>query len=108
MQEDSQHTSDVGRHRRQESRTLAAADLQVVGVDMDEVVLHSLYIFQVDQIALVAAGEMVLRQLLFGAGKAGTDGKLTLGGVIPEQPVMGLEIVDVAGGEHLHPASGQL
>ena len=51
---------------------------------------------------------MVLRQLLFGAGEAGTDGKLTLGGVIPEQPVMGLEIVDVAGGEHLHPASGQL
>ena len=75
---------------------------------MDKVVLHSLYIFQVDQIALVTAGEMVLRQLLFGAGEAGTDGKLTLGGVIPEQPVMGLEIVDVAGGEHLHPASGQL
>ena len=75
---------------------------------MDKVVLHSLYIFQVDQITLVTAGEMVLRQLLFGAGEAGTDGKLTLGGVIPEQPVMGLEIVDVAGGEHLHPASGQL
>ena len=90
MQEDSQHTSDVGRHRRQESRTLAAADLQVVGVDMDKVVLHSLYIFQVDQIALVAAGEMVLRQLLFGAGEAGTDGKLTLGRVIPEQPAKGL------------------
>lgn len=57
MQEDSQHTSDVGRHRRQESRTLAAADLQVVGVDVDKVVLHSLYIFQVDQITLVTAGK---------------------------------------------------
>ena len=108
MQEDSQHTSDVGRHRRQESRTLAAADLQVVGVDMDKVVLHSLYIFQVDQITLVTAGEMVLRQVLFGARQGGTGGKLSRGGVLIEQAVVGLEIVDVAGGEHLHPASGQL
>ena len=75
---------------------------------MDEVVLHGLDVLQVDQIALVAAGEMVLCQLLFGAGEAGPDRKLPFCSVIPEQPVTGLQIIDVVGGEHLHSAACQL
>ncbi len=51
----SQHTSHVGRYCGKKGRALPSADLQAVVVHKGKVVLNSLYIFQIDQIALVTA-----------------------------------------------------
>lgn len=94
----------VSRQRRHEGRPVPAADVQGRPGNDHHVLIHLGHIGQVHQAPVAAPAEMVGRQLLLRLLHCPTQGKLPLVGVIVQDMVLNLHIVDVSGLQHLDAA----
>ena len=84
---------------------LAAADLEPLLPDRYKIILHTLYVAQVDKVALVAPRKMVGGQLFFGLLQAAAHRPGIAGRVIVQQTVAGFEIQNFVGVQKLHTAA---